>query len=533
MHSAPIDQNSQEHISLLPRLWRSRADLILLLILLFSAGLYVVLMVKDTIPLGGLVVICVLWLLYRLASGRQFVKTPMDFPVLGLLALLPLSLFISIDLDLTLPKVYGLILGVVFFYFIVHYINNQKRLTMAIIFLVLLPIGIVLMAAVSSDWSDSKFAFLNQLFEHLPFLSKFIPVSIYERGINLNTISGALTFFVPFLISLLMHPRFVYLSNIKRGTKKKIWRSIFLFVKIISLSLVLLTLFLARSRGAWLGITLGTLVLLVWKDRRFLWLIPISIIGFVILLQLLSVKNIADVVNLFNINEMATLSDRLDIWRGAIYLIQDFPITGSGLGTYGRMFTRFYSYYGNVSFHAHNIFLTVAVDQGIPALILYTAMLSGFTCMGFFTIKDSERHIQALVVGIGCGMLSYHIFGIMDSYMLGSKMGVIMWIYLGLMTALFIHNHNITFPLLREDANINREIPGDHNSLPKEQQVKLFIIGMSVWLLSCLVAIAFITNFPYISLILAMIGGILLGFIISRRINVLCFLNKNKECYNQ
>ena len=69
---------------------------------------------------------------------------------------------------------------------------------------------------------------------------------------------------------------------------------------------------------------------------------------------------------------------RREIWSRAIYMIQDFPFTGIGMGSFGEVADAlypFFSYSPGAILHAHNLFLQIAVDLGIPGLIAWLAIL--------------------------------------------------------------------------------------------------------------------------------------------------------------
>jgi O-antigen ligase len=63
--------------------------------------------------------------------------------------------------------------------------------------------------------------------------------------------------------------------------------------------------------------------------------------------------------------------DRLPVWRDTGVLIRDYPLLGTGLGTYSWS-SRHYqsSFLGSIYGHAHNDYLEFAADIGIPAAVL-------------------------------------------------------------------------------------------------------------------------------------------------------------------
>lgn len=74
----------------------------------------------------------------------------------------------------------------------------------------------------------------------------------------------------------------------------------------------------------------------------------------------------------------ASLDQRVEIWSRAIDGIEDFPFTGMGLNTFRKLVFVLYplSLEGpEVDLgHAHNIWLQVSLDLGLPGLVAYLAI---------------------------------------------------------------------------------------------------------------------------------------------------------------
>ena len=95
------------------------------------------------------------------------------------------------------------------------------------------------------------------------------------------------------------------------------------------------------------------------------------------------------------------MEGRIFIWKDALHLIRDYPLTGTGLGTFGLAFRRYQT--GLVNFyvdHAHNDFLEFAADTGLfggallflPIFYLFLRMLISF-------LTDSRRYRPAVTLG--------------------------------------------------------------------------------------------------------------------------------------
>lgn len=493
-----------------------------MIIFLLITVFYALLMFNDRVPLLGLVILSVLWLIYWVVTGQLSVPTPMDMLIFCLLILLVINMTISVDRELSFPKAYGLILSILVFYVIVNAINTRSRLPLVIISLAGLSLAIALLALVGADWSRGGASITSILTAKLASLMSLMPMSISESNIHVNTIGGALAFFVPLLLSFVWDKGTFHNSFLKDKKRSKLLAIIYKLILIIVLLLVTVILFLTRSRGAYLGCISGLLALLILKNRHFLWVISILAVGTLVAVLLFAEGNIKEVVTPLISSQESPITDRLESWKAAIYLMQDFPFTGAGMGTFGKLSREFYtitssSFEGKVFNHAHNTLLTVVVDMGLPALILYMALLSSFGYMVCKLWKSSTGIMRVLLAGLVCGMLAHQVFGLLDAYMLGANLGMIMWIYFGITAALFIHSGQFTInsetrSAIKPDISFRK-----HGWQHMILRCKNLMIGLANWVLFSMAAIAFIYVNPYLSLALAILGGILLGIFLTKR----------------
>lgn len=95
-------------------------------------------------------------------------------------------------------------------------------------------------------------------------------------------------------------------------------------------------------------------------------------------------------------------TNRLPVWRDTLALIRDYPLLGTGLGTY-RWSSLHYqsSFLGNIYEHAHNDYLEFAADIGIPAALLL------FGSLWLLVVKVARRALvlersQDRVLAAGC-----------------------------------------------------------------------------------------------------------------------------------
>ncbi|MDQ3700487.1 MAG: O-antigen ligase family protein, partial [Chloroflexota bacterium] len=136
-----------------------------------------------------------------------------------------------------------------------------------------------------------------------------------------------------------------------------------------------------------------------------------------------------------------SLEFRRQVWGLAGEMVQDFPFTGIGLGTFPRVAEVLYGsallYGPEVELpHAHNLVLQVAVDLGLPGLGFFTLLTACGTLAAHRAIAGApSAPIRALAAGAAGGLLAYYLYGITDAIGLGEKPGLVYWILLAIVGA--------------------------------------------------------------------------------------------------
>jgi len=475
-------------------------------------------MFRDRIPTWGLISLIGLWLLHLALAGWW--RTPMDVPILALLGLSLISLNNSIDHSLTVPKVHGLILGLALFYFVSHVLRKKDFFTWTLFGLLTLAIGVSVLGLVGTNWTSGGFLSLENIYKSLPRWINDIPRSIGDGGINSNIIGGGLTFFLPLLANLLWNNNdFKFIAYFKNKQLAKVMSIVFKVLLILALLMVTFTLILTQSRGSYLGAVIGLLALAIIKDKRYLWGIPLLAILFLTILQRTAQGDIKVFIDIIDSTRGGgTLPGRLEIWQRALFLIQDFPYTGVGIGTLSPITNMLYPYFHFSNpkvYHAHNMILTLAVDLGLPALVLYSALITSFVVMVIKTAQKAKPEVKALLIGMASGLLAHQVFGIMDAYMLGTKLGAIMWIFYGITAALYLNNDQQGEASSTSSSKAPNTIPQSRLETLNIWASKL-AQGLIQWLLLSLLAIAFINISVILSLVLAVLGGIVLGIFLTK-----------------
>lgn len=161
-----------------------------------------------------------------------------------------------------------------------------------------------------------------------------------------------------------------------------------IITSIIALVIILLGLVMSNSRGAWLGFGLGSIysAYFYWRfgpgyTSKLKWagdfLIVASLLAMVYGFWL--VVTFSEYREFFNQIIGDSTPTRADVWQFSLPLVQDYWYTGSGLGS-TTMVLSSYILLLHVPYlaHAHNLFLQIAIEQGMPGLITFV-MLVVFT----------------------------------------------------------------------------------------------------------------------------------------------------------
>jgi putative inorganic carbon (HCO3(-)) transporter len=378
-------------------------------------------------------------------------RTPFDWPIALLLLMLSVSILVSVDVVASLPKLAGILLGIAVFYAIVNRVQTEQEIRWVLVGLGGAGIAVALIGVLGTQWIVSGKFIPEKVYSLLPRLTINIPGTV-EGWIHPNEVGGSLAFIVPFLVTLLVPRWYVLPTN---GASSSFLSRLGPFQLRwglrISLAFSFAVLILSQSRSAIVGVLVSLLVLGAILWRRFRWIVAgIAIV----LLLVLSLRGFAPLGTVLvgpggegGVAGTLGLADRQEVWERALFAIQDFPFTGLGLNMFGPVSRVIYPYFlvspddQLLLTHAHDVYLQVAVDLGIPGLVAYFALL---TALGYMVtdvfIHSPSAFSRAVALAVGLGILAHQIFGIADAIALGAKPGIILWMMLALLATVWQRN---------------------------------------------------------------------------------------------
>lgn len=110
------------------------------------------------------------------------------------------------------------------------------------------------------------------------------------------------------------------------------------------------------------------------------------------------------------------MSERPRWWRTSLKMIQKHPLTGIGLGRFRYEYQHSgpdEQYY--TPYHAHNIYLHIATEQGIPSLFLFLWMVAIICRQVFAMRKTNDLWKMGTFIGVSGFLISALVYGLADN----------------------------------------------------------------------------------------------------------------------
>ncbi len=204
--------------------------------------------------------------------------------------------------------------------------------------------------------------------------------------------------------------------------------------------LILAVLVLSQSRGAYMGMAAGLLVINLLVLPR---LLPVSLTAgagmTALAVLLIGWGKVADEV--LSSDPAYGLAWRVGVWSVAQQMVGDFAFTGVGFGCFGPVGMLLYAIDSESAPHAHNLFLQVAADLGMPGLVAFLALLGLVvyqTIVARRLCLHSQQRLPALL-SVTClsSLSAMLVHGLIDAASWGNKGAFVMWLVMAVGAALY------------------------------------------------------------------------------------------------
>jgi putative inorganic carbon (hco3(-)) transporter len=163
---------------------------------------------------------------------------------------------------------------------------------------------------------------------------------------------------------------------------KELWERIFCAG---CLCLTLVAVILGASRGGFLGL-MAAFLFVVWHSRQPLRNLALAgaLVPLILALPIAPVQRLLHPAHYDDVAQ----ETRLSVWQAGLRMIESHPLIGIGLGNFKPQVERYEPEGTNVQLIAHNAFVEIAAEMGLPALLIFLGILfSSYLTLGQVRVR--------------------------------------------------------------------------------------------------------------------------------------------------
>ncbi|MBP1765146.1 MAG: putative bicarbonate transporter, IctB family [Firmicutes bacterium] len=354
----------------------------------------------------GLGVVC--WLGKMLVARRwQFRRTPYDWLIALLIVLSASSILVAPDRWLSFYNYYNLMGRYILLYYLVvnniHSLDQMKRLVWALLMSAALVTLYGFYQYVHGvDVSMAEWVDGGQFPE--------LKTRVFSTLENPNLLAGFLMVNMAIAAGVALHT-----------PEAKFKLALIAFIAMLGVCLVL-----TYSRGVWLSILAVIILYGILYSRKVFWLLLIVPLALVLaqdslMDRILSIANPTDT--------SSTL--RLALWESTVAMILDHPFLGIGWGAYLFVYPE-YDFFlqdaGTKIFHAHNMYLNIAAEIGVPGLMVFLALMVGHIRKALRVVQGSNRWAAGIMLGTATALLGLAVSGFTDYILFNIQLSMLFWL---------------------------------------------------------------------------------------------------------
>ena len=323
-----------------------------------------------------------------------------------------ISLTTAVDLESGINFIKKL-LQVVIFFWVANTVQDEKQRNILV--------SLIIFAAVASA--------LNGIFLNYASLAQD------SRGFYLGMYGGRPvgTMSVPSTFSgLLMITGLIALGKLLFHKPKNYWA-------LGGLGIITFCLMIVQARQAWLGFLVGSIFLVYFWKKKFLWIIPIVLV-FIFVLSPQKYKT--RIESMTDIKNDRALNIRKIVWKGGWEIFKDYPITGCGFKCVDAVYTRYPDPTGYIGLQRgmHSNIIQLLVDTGIVGLgawlsIWVTYFIEIFKCHQVLARDKTLANNKGILLGCAAAILSFLVGGLFESSFYDSEVIMLVYFIMGISLA--------------------------------------------------------------------------------------------------
>ena len=363
----------------------------------------------------------ILWIAKMALLKKLFLKrTPFDEMIALLVILSAASIGVAPDKDFSFYNYYHL-MGryILIYYLVINNLNTLEQLKRLIWSIMASAVIVTCYGFYQYVHGVDISAFQWVDGEQFPELK----VRIFSTLQNPNLLAGFLVVVMSLAVGIGLHT-------------ENIPGKVLLFVLVAVLGICLV---LTYSRGAWLSVVAVTALCGRLYNRKVLWVfLVIPVLALVchdgVMERLLSIFNPTDT--------SSTL--RIALWESTVAMILDKPLLGIGWGSYWLVYPDYDFFLNNPAatiVHAHNMYLHIAAEIGIPGLMVFLAIIYGHTRKAIQVLAQTQNTwVAGVMLGTVAAVLGLAVNGFTDYIMFNVQMSMLFWLLNALIIAVWESN---------------------------------------------------------------------------------------------
>ena len=364
----------------------------------------------GTMHLVALLCLIIISYIFKLICGRRIFRLQiMDFTIITFLIFVIFGGILTIDGSSFLKMlVFVCFMSV---YFVIKNIISSPDLVKRCLYALVLSSALVSAIGIYQNY----FGVLSTKWHDISVFTE-IRGRVVSTFDNPNVLGEFLILIFPITLALM--------ANAKKANER-----FFLFVCALMSCFCLI---FTWSRGAWLGCMITTAMFLCVSSKYFFTagILSLPIVGMFALFQ----TDSAIIGRLTSFGDSST-SYRLNIWKGVLRMLEDIGFFGIGIGE--DAFRKIYPIYSLAGIeaapHSHNLYLQIAVEMGVFALLFFLVFIFMFTQFSLSFCRNAmSRSNRLLCMGIFSGAAALLIQGLTDYVWYNYRIFLLFWIIIGL-----------------------------------------------------------------------------------------------------
>lgn len=385
------------------------------------------------------------------------------------------ALFFGLRNNLELLLVFLFALIIVFLWILQIYrvkenlVNFKKTILDKFLFILFVLI------IISFSFTSYQYATLIEFFKFMLYILVFyLTLNIFSENVQLYKISNVViniaiclsliglfqyfskpliritgVFTNPNFLAAYLVPVFLLAANLCLYELHKENKSRKLYYYAVSLIIIFTALVITQSRGGVItlisGIFISAFLWALYLKKIRIFLLTSAVIIMIVLFFLFNPFS----TRLLHIDKDNLAYTRIEIYKSTLKMIKDYPLFGTGLGTYEDNFQRYMfpvetgiTKYGRYSPFAHNELLDTGVGMGIPAMFICIIIFGTLIYSAYKLVIMIEVYTEfdidfGLTAGIISALSALFVHSAFDSIFHLPAIGILLFLLLGMFFVIY------------------------------------------------------------------------------------------------